>query len=53
MMDGSFHAIATLLHRVPRDPADPNGKLKPGTPRQDERDTQATDIPHGWIRVAL
>lgn len=53
MMDGSFHAIATMLHRVPRDPADPRGKRKPGTPRQGERDTQAPDIPHGWIRVAL
>ena len=51
MMDGSFHAIATMLHRTPRDPADPRGR-KAGSPRQGDRDARSPDIPDGWIRVA-
>ena len=52
-MDGTFHAIATMLHRVPRDPTDPQGKRRPGAPRAADRDANAREVPDGWIRVAL
>ena len=53
MMDGSFHAIATLLHLVPRDPSRPAGKPKPGSPRQVDRLYGPHEVRDGWIRVAL
>ena len=52
VVDRSFLAIATFLHRVPRD-GDPDGKRKPGSPRRGDRDANVRDIPDGWIRVAL
>ena len=51
-MDGSFHAIATILHRVPRDAADPHERRKAGSPRQGDRDS-GRDAPDGWVRFAL
>jgi hypothetical protein len=51
-LDGTFHAIATILHRVPRE-LDPRGKRKAGTPRPGDRDPLLGDIADGWIRVAL
>ena len=52
IVDGSFHAIATILHRVPRDAADLRNRRKAGSPRQGDRDTDR-DIPEGWVRFAL
>ena len=52
-MDGTFHAIATILHRVPRDGGGANGKRKTGAPKQGHRESVLGDIPDGWIRVAL
>jgi hypothetical protein len=53
-LDGTFHAIATILHRVPREAGDPRGKRKAGAPRPDDRDPGLRDIiTDGWIRVAL
>ena len=51
-MDGSFHAIAIILHRVPRD-GEPRGKRKAGEPPQGDRETVVHDIPDGWVRFAL
>ena len=53
VLDSTFHAIATILHRVPRDVGDPRGKRRPGAPRPDDRDSGLRDIGEGWIRVAL
>jgi hypothetical protein len=49
-MDKSFHAIATFLHRVPRDA---RGPRKAGSPKLGDRQPDLRDIPDGWIRVAL
>ena len=51
VVDGTFHAIATILHRVPRD-GEPRGKRKAGAPSHDEREP-IRDIPEGWVRFAL
>jgi hypothetical protein len=51
-MDGTFHALATILHRVPRDVADRGGKRRAKAPQRDEPGS-ILDIPDGWIRVAL
>jgi hypothetical protein len=48
IMDRSFLAIATILHRAPPKAADSLGKT-----RQGDRPPELRDIPHGWIRVAL
>ena len=54
VLDGTFHAIATILHRVPREAGEPRGERRPGAPRPDERDSSLRDIiTDGWIRVAL
>ena len=53
VLDGTFHAIATILHRVPRELGDVRGKRKGGTPRHGDRDPMLGDIADGWIRVAL
>ena len=50
IMDGSFLAIATILHRVPRDPRD---KRKTDAAQQDDREFPLRDLPNGWIRFAL
>lgn len=52
-LDGTFHAIATILHRVPRDVGDARGKRTAGSPRQGDRDPIPVDFTDGWIRVAL
>ena len=53
VLDGTFHAIATILHRVPRELGEVRGKRKAGTPRHGDRDPMLGDIAEGWIRVAL
>ena len=52
-MDGSFLAIATLLHLVPRGAGDLRGKRRAGSLKQDGREPDPRDVPDGWIRVAL
>lgn len=52
-MDGSFHAIATILHRVPRDAADLRDRRKAGSLRQGDREFGTRDMPDGWVRFAL
>ena len=51
-MDGSFHAIATILHRVPRDAADLRDRRKAGSPKQGGQDSDRA-IAEGWVRFAL
>jgi len=52
-MDKSFHAIATFLHRAPRQAGDPRGARKASSLRQGDGIPDPRDIPDGWIRVAL
>ena len=51
-MDRSFHAILTILHRVPREVADHHGKRGTVAPQRGKKDS-ILDLPEGWIRVAL
>lgn len=51
-MDGSFHAIATFLHRVPRDIAD-RATRRSDASKRTEREPREPDFSDGWIRVAL
>ncbi len=53
MMDRTFHAIATILHRDPREAIGLRGKRRAGAPRSDDRDSNLRDFADGWIRVAL
>ncbi|HEY0629507.1 MAG TPA: hypothetical protein VGD23_09270 [Sphingomicrobium sp.] len=52
VVDGTFHAIATILHRVPRD-GEPRGKRKTAAPAPADRDPDLREIPEGWVRFAL
>ena len=52
-MDGTFHAIATILHRVPRAGNEARGKRRAGEPQQGDRNSHPDDNTDGWIRVAL
>ena len=52
-MDRSFLAIATMLHRAPRDPAEQRAKPKAGAPRPGDREPDLREAPDGWIRFAL
>ena len=65
VVDGTFQAIATILHRVPREiwghgiPCPQNRSREPGTLGRDvpdsrsDRDSNLRDLADGWIRVAL
>ena len=53
VLDGTFHAIATILHRSPREAGDLRGKRKAGKLRTDNLMSSLQDISEGWIRVAL
>ena len=52
-MDRTFHAIATILHRDPREAIGLRPKRQANTPRADDRDSNQRDFADGWIRVAL
>ena len=49
-MDKSFLAFGTILHRAPKIADSSQDKRKGGS--QGDRDP-LSDIPEGWIRVAL
>lgn len=51
-MDGTFLAIATILHRLPPELREPRGKREAGTSQENSR-AGLRDVPDGWIRVAL
>jgi hypothetical protein len=52
-MDNRFHAIATILHRVPREAGELRGKHQSGVARPGDRHSPLRDVTEGWIRVAL
>jgi hypothetical protein len=52
-LDGTFHAIATIFHRVPREAGELRGKRRAGLARPDDREAGPRDFSDGWIRVAL
>jgi hypothetical protein len=52
-LDRTFHAIATILHRDPREAVGLRGKRRAGASRADDRESALRDFADGWIRVAL